>query len=120
MLPRISKGPPNMKLHELLRAAIHTLAAPSMLICGSLVITGCSKPPTEPEGYRIEVLSSRPDLVTGENALVRLTVPASLARKSLAIDLNGASVVGAFRDETKSSSAATLVGYVEGLTVGTN
>jgi hypothetical protein len=68
--------------------------------------------------FRIEVLSSRPYMVSGGDALVRVTVKKKDVRLgSVRIELNGANVTGAFRAD---ASARTLTGLVTGLRLGEN
>src|SRR3954466_15095063 len=63
---------------------------------------------------RIDVLSSRPDQVSGGDALVRVQAPPGLIRK-LRVERNGADVTSAFalRD-------GALAGVVDGLNLGAN
>lgn len=65
----------------------------------------------------ISVLSSRPDLVTGGDALVRVAVPNHVDLASVLVTLNGADVRGAFRPDAASR---TLTGLVQGLRSGDN
>lgn len=68
--------------------------------------------------FGIEVLSSQPYLVSGGDALVRVTVKKRDVRLSdVRVELNGTNVTSAFRsDET----ARTLTGLVTGMRVGRN
>jgi hypothetical protein len=65
----------------------------------------------------IITVSTRPDTVSGGNVLVRINVPRSVAINGLVILLNGQAVTSAFRPE---ASGHSLLGLVEGLTVGEN
>jgi hypothetical protein len=65
----------------------------------------------------IITVSTRPDTVSGGNVLVRINVPRSVAINHLVILLNGQAVTSAFRPEADGHS---LLGLVEGLTVGEN
>jgi hypothetical protein len=68
--------------------------------------------------FGIEVLSSRPDTVSGGDALVRVTVHRKHVRMSdVRIELNGADVTGAF---TANQAQGTLTGLVTGMRVGRN
>jgi uncharacterized tannase-like protein DUF6351 len=68
--------------------------------------------------FKIEVLSSRPYMVSGGDALVRVTVKDRKVRLgSVRIELNGANVTGAFRAD---AAARTLTGLVTGLRLGPN
>jgi hypothetical protein len=67
--------------------------------------------------FPIEVLSGRPDAVTGGDALVRVTVRKNVALNDMRIKLNGADVTSAF---VANGVARTLTGLVTGLKVGEN
>ena len=70
------------------------------------------------QNYRIEVLSGRPDMVAGGDALVRVTVRKKHAHLSdVRVELNGVNVTGAF---VKDNSAKTLTGLVTGMRLGRN
>lgn len=63
---------------------------------------------------RIEVLSNRADLISGGDALVRVTVPSHAG--SVRVDLGGQDVTPALRAQPDGS----LLGVVEGLSLGEN
>jgi hypothetical protein len=66
--------------------------------------------------FRIEVLSSRPDVATGGDALVRITVKKKNVRLGdVRVELNGADVTGSFK-----ASENTLTGLVTGMRLGAN
>src|SRR5712691_11090184 len=67
--------------------------------------------------FKIDVLSSRPYMVSGGDALVRVTVKKKVSLGSVRIELNGANVTGAFRAD---AGAGTLTGLVPGLRLGEN
>jgi hypothetical protein len=68
--------------------------------------------------FRIEVLSSKPYLVSGGDALVRVTVKRRDVRLSdVRVELNGRNVTSSFR---RDESARTLTGVVSGMRVGRN
>ena len=68
--------------------------------------------------FRIEVLSSKPYLVSGGDALVRITVKSSDVRLSdVRVELNDHNVTSAFRTDAASR---TLTGLVTGLRNGEN
>ncbi len=79
-------------------------------------LIGLMAAPAAAHGHavRIEVLSSRPDQVSGGDALVRVEAPWGLTRK-LRIERNGADVTGAF-----AKRDGALVGLVDGLVLGRN
>src|SRR5690349_17431346 len=68
--------------------------------------------------FRIEVLSSKPYLVSGGDALVRVTAKEKdVSLSAVRIALNGHDVTGAFRAD---AAARTLTGLVSGLRNGEN
>jgi hypothetical protein len=67
--------------------------------------------------FHISVLSSRPDTVTGGDALVSIQVPEGEALDRVAVMLNGHSVAA---DLHRDAVARTLTGLVSGLTIGDN
>ena len=70
-----------------------------------------------PGGLRLEMVSTRPALVSGGDVLVRVRVPRQVPLDAPMVTLNGASVTAAFhRDE----AAHALLGFVTGLKPGTN
>jgi hypothetical protein len=66
-------------------------------------------------GPQLRVLSSRPDLVSGGDALVRVDPPAGAAAAALKVSVNGADVTSALKAERGG-----LVGVVRALTNGSN
>lgn len=63
-------------------------------------------------GLEVSVLSSRPDMVSGGDALMRIKIPGAAA--GLAVTLNGRDITASFHD----SSAGAKEGLVEGLPLG--
>src|SRR5215469_12198165 len=68
-------------------------------------------------GIRITTLSSRPDIVSGGTALVRISVPSGVPLTSVMVLLNSQSVTNAFQPEATGNS---LLGLVQGVPLGTN
>ena len=70
------------------------------------------------QDFEIEVLSSRPDMVSGGDALVRVEVKKRyVSLRDVRIELNGANVTDAF---TADHGARTLTGLVTGMHLGRN
>jgi hypothetical protein len=67
--------------------------------------------------FRIEVLSGRPDMVAGGDALVRVSVKKHVRLSDVRVELNGANVTGAF---VANHGARTLTGLVSGMRLGRN
>lgn len=89
------------------RAALALVALLGAVACGDLPAADS----------QIETLSSRPDMVTGGDALVRIAVPAGVALKEVRVTLNGSDVSAAFQPAPGGSA---LLGLVTGLRVGMN
>src|SRR5918994_7443572 len=68
--------------------------------------------------FEITVLSSRPDQVSGGDALVEVSVPRSVRVDDVTITVDGVDVTAAFAPD--SADGATLVGLVDGLDEGDN
>ena len=64
----------------------------------------------------LRTLSNRADLISGEDALVEVVLPAGISAADVRVSLAGADVIGAF----KVRSDGRLIGYVEGLAPGSN
>ena len=69
------------------------------------------------EAYQIIALSSRPDMVTGADALVAVEVPAAAPLADVHVTVNGADVTGAF---TGDDAQHRLVGLINELARGRN
>ena len=67
--------------------------------------------------YPIEVLSSRPDAISGGDALIRVTVKKNVSARDMRIHLNGADVTSSFIID---GAARRLTGLVGGMRVGEN
>jgi hypothetical protein len=67
--------------------------------------------------FRITTLSSRPDKVSGGDALVRVDAPDSTPLSQITVRRNGQDVTAAFRIDTEHHA---LLGLVRGLRIGLN
>lgn len=68
-------------------------------------------------GLDVKVLSSRPDMVSGGNALVRVDTPTGAVERLIEIKANGRDVTSAFR---RDPAGGGLLGVVTDLRVGDN
>ena len=68
-------------------------------------------------GVELTVLSSRPDTVTGTEALLQVDLPRNIALGDVRVDVNGADATAVFR---ANADGHRLVGLIEGLTPGSN
>ena len=69
------------------------------------------------DGFAIATVSTRPDLVTGGDVLVRIHVPGAVSLGEPRVMLNGTDVSGVFR---RDEAGHGLTGLVTGLTLGRN
>src|ERR1700751_1278405 len=67
--------------------------------------------------FDINVLSSRPYLVSGGSALLEVDVPSQVSPSKVHVYVNGVDVTSAFH---ANATAGTLTGLVTGLQVGDN
>src|SRR5271165_1614244 len=67
--------------------------------------------------FDIISVSSRPDIVSGGNVLVRIKLPSDVPSDDVIVILNSQTVTSAFRPE---ASGHSLLGLVTGLTLGKN
>jgi hypothetical protein len=86
-------------------------ALPAALIAG--VLAGISSAGPAAGDVRISTLSNRADLVSGEDALVRISTPGASA-SSARITLNGRDVTRAFRAHSDGRGLGLLTGLREG------
>jgi hypothetical protein len=70
----------------------------------------------------IRVLSSRPELVSGGDALVEVRAPAGSSLSQIALTLNGKDVTGQLKDDSDARSAPyrSFSGLISGMAVGDN
>ena len=69
------------------------------------------------DGLQLRVLSSRPDMVSGGDALVRVELPAGMAARDVKLTVNGADATAKLKAD---ASGRALTGLVTGLTMGPN
>ena len=69
------------------------------------------------DGLQLRILSSRPDMVTGGDALVRVELPAGMAARDVKLTLNGTDVTAKVNPDATGRS---LTGLVSGFALGTN
>src|SRR3954468_1486007 len=100
-----------MRTASLLRRSV-LLALPGALVAGALA--GISSA-SSPGDVRIATLSTRADLVSGQDVLVRVTTPGA-SPSTARITLNGHDVTRTFR----ANSNGKGVGLLTGLRVGRN
>ena len=76
-----------------------------------------SAAPGDPAGLTLAVLSSRPDMVSGGDALIEIKLPPAASTQALHVTLNGRDVSKVFRENPARHS---LTGLVDGLRDGRN
>jgi len=113
-------------MHTLMRAAFMRYRHLSVALGGALVLAACGgssdsvDPPavvSQPVVLGVNLLSSRPDSVTGNSALVEIAVPAGLAAAEVKLTANGTDVTAML---TPSADGKRLRGLVTGLALGDN
>ena len=94
---------------------IGSVAAVAMLAVGMLagVLVGGAYA----DEIKVNVLSGRPDTVSGGDALLQIDVPADLTLSDVRVAVNGTDATGAFRADADQHR---LVGIVDGLSHGAN
>lgn len=82
-----------------------------------VLLGATATPASSLEGGQLQVtaLSSRPATVSGDDALIRVGVPASTPAGTIRVEVGGRDVTSAFRP----SGDNTLTGLVKGLSQGT-
>ncbi|HKA00622.1 MAG TPA: DUF6351 family protein [Candidatus Solibacter sp.] len=76
-----------------------------------------SAAPGDPAALTLTVVSSRPDMVSGDDALVEIKLPPAASTQALRVTLNGRDVSKVFRENPTRRS---LTGLVDGLRDGRN
>ena len=95
----------------------------SSLLLGCIVVAGLlsglhsAAMAQSSQGILITTLSSRPDIVSGGTALVRISVPNGVPFSDLMVLLNSQNVTSAFEPE---ASGQSLLGLVQGMPLGRN
>jgi Tannase-like family of unknown function (DUF6351) len=87
-----------------------------VLVLGGITLVTLSGARGAPPSAIIAVLSSRPEVISGGNALIGVTVSAAAASNSLTIELNDTDVTTAFRPD----ASGRLVGLIGELRLGDN
>jgi len=97
-----------------LRALRYGLTPLALALCFTATVHAQNAPASR---IQVESLSSRADTLTGDDALIRITLPSSASGEGLRVLLNGADVTAAF---DPSADGRVLTGLVEGLRPGGN
>jgi hypothetical protein len=92
-------------------------AAALVLLVSFQVSAQLASAQTAESTLAVRTLSSRPDMASGGDALVGITLPPGVQPAQVRISLNGADVTSSFRP---GDSPRTLVGLVAGLKAGSN
>src|SRR3954451_25293321 len=80
----------------------------------TMAMTASLTPVAAADAPRINVLSTRPDLVSDGQALVSVDLPAATDASAVAVRLNGADVTGQFARRADGRFAGVLTGLVNG------
>lgn len=87
-----------------------------LALFGTLSV-GCTAGSDSDGGVQLLILSSRPDMVTGGDALVRVVLPGSLAGADVSVGVNGRDATASFRPDPDGGG---LLGVITGLELGSN
>ena len=87
------------------------VAALSVVVLAATHVGGAA------DRLQLRVLSSRPEMVTGGDALVRVELPAGLPPSDVKLAVNGTDATGRLKAD---ASGRSLTGLVTGLTLGSN
>ena len=93
------------------------VAAGFALAGSCLVFAGDKHDDDKGKDLRISTLSTKPDLVSGGDVLVKVDVPRNVSLQSVRVELNGRNISTAFRADAAGRS---LTGLVTGLKLGKN
>src|SRR3954467_10918085 len=83
----------------------------------AVVVLAAANPGRAADALQLRVLSSRPDMVSGGDALIRVDLPAGTATRDVKLTINGADQTSKLKVD---ASGHALTGLVTGLTNGTN
>jgi hypothetical protein len=98
------------------RGLVRALAITFAITAGAS-LAGAASAAAPPMAYSIEVLSGRPDTVTGADALVRISVPRTVPMHQARVMLNGIDITAQF---TSDGEARTMTALLTGLALGDN
>ena len=87
------------------------LAAIGVVVLAASGVTGAA------DGVQLRVLSSRPEMVTGGDALVRVEVPPGVSAADVKLTVNGTDATSKLKPD---ASGRSLTGLVTGLALGSN
>jgi Tannase-like family of unknown function (DUF6351) len=99
-----------------MRSTRRLLVAALLIVVGGLLVSPAGAAPPLLD-FRLQVLSSPPDMVTGGDALVRVTVPITVPLHKAVVRVNGEDVTSSLELD---ADTRTLTGLVDGLALGDN
>src|SRR5688572_13277487 len=99
------------------RGLVRALFASTMFTAVASLAAPPAGTPAPSMDFAIEVLSGRADTVAGGDALVRVTVPRTVAIGQVTVTLNGVDITSQL---TSDGGARTITGLVTGLALGDN
>src|SRR4030095_1865702 len=82
-----------------------------------VVVLAASDAGSGADGLQLRVLSSRPEMVTGGDALVRVELPAGVSLSDVKLTVNGTDATTRLKAD---ASGRSLTGLVTGLALGSN
>ena len=105
------------------RNSLLRLGLAASLCSASLTLSAASQtqspapPPAGGHQFRIGVLSSRPDMISGGDALIEISVPPQYPLKGVTVQLNGQDITSVFRQEPGVNK---MLAVVSGMKLGAN
>lgn len=104
-------------MRDVKKLALHRSVVATFAVCALLAFAGINALGQAPSRLEIKTLSSRPDLVSGGDALVEIKTPAGVSLNDITVTLNGKDVTAQFKHDLDTGS---FRGLITGLTVGDN
>ena len=89
----------------------------TLLAASTAVLAQAPAPPTGTHQFRIGVVSSRQDMISGGDALIEISVPPQFPLKGVNVQLNGQDITSVFRQEPGVNK---MLAVVSGLKLGDN
>jgi hypothetical protein len=96
---------------------VKTLVSAAMMFLLALAAAPAALAAKNSHDFELRVLSSPPEMVTGGDALVRVTIPKTVPLNKATVSVNGTEITSTLRLD---ASARTLTGMVNGLQLGAN
>jgi len=104
-------------MRDLKKVSVHRGVVATFWVCALLALAGINAFSQAPSRLEIKTLSSRPDLVSGGDALVEIKAPAGVSLNDITVTFNGKDVTTQFKRDPDSGG---FRGLITGMAVGDN